>query len=100
MRVVAYSPRPVTWGQTPRILLVSGSFDQMLRVWDAQTGELMPTTEERELTARRRADSAEALLEEAREDLQQECERAEKERKRAELLAEKLRSLGIDPDAA
>ena len=56
--------------------------------------------EERELTARRRADSAEALLEEAREDLQQECERAEKERKRAELLAEKLRSLGIDPDAA
>lgn len=106
-----------------------------LRVWDAQTGELLPSTEEREQAARRRAEAekqraeeekqraetAESLLEEARQELEEECGRAKKERKRAEAastravtaegslseaqqkvqrLAEKLRALGIDPDAA
>jgi Uma2 family endonuclease len=83
-----------------------------LRLWDADTGQLMPSTEEREAAERQRADgekaradTAESLLDDSRRLLQEECERAETERKRAEQaessrqqLAEKLRSLGIDPD--
>lgn len=97
-----------------------------LRVWDGDTGKLMPLSEER-------AETAEALIDESRERLEEETERAESERKRADeaegqvveekrrvedekkradeekrradgadqrlqQLAEKLRALGIDPE--
>lgn len=56
-----------------------------LRWWDSQ-GHLLLTGEERAVQERRRAERAESLVEE--------------ERRRAERLAERLRSLGIDPDEA
>jgi Uma2 family endonuclease len=108
-----------------------GSYQGMdlpwLRVWDAQTGELLPSTEEREQaerqraeTEKQRAETAESLVEDFRQELADECLRTEEERKRAEAadrraetaeeslnaveekmrrLAEKLRAMGIDPDA-
>jgi len=70
-----------------------------VRVWDAATGKMLPSEEER-------AEMAEALLDDARRRLEEECERAENERRRAEnesrraaQLAERLRALGVDPDS-
>lgn len=63
-----------------------------LRAWDTPSGKLLPTPEDR-------ADLAESLLDEARKNLEEECERAENERKKKEKFAEKLRALGVDPDS-
>lgn len=77
-----------------------------LRVWDASTGELLPLAEER-------AALAEEIVDDARQALNEETERAEAEKKRADTaessladaqvrlqhLADKLRALGIDPEA-
>jgi Uma2 family endonuclease len=63
-----------------------------VRLWDAATGWLLPSEEERAVTA-------ESLLDDASQRLEEECERAESERRRATHLAERLRALGIDPDA-
>jgi Uma2 family endonuclease len=85
-----------------------------LRAWDADTGQLLLSAEERALAAKERADTAESLLDDTRQLLQEETERAETERRnaaevqrrledekqRAAKLAERLRALGIDPDAA
>jgi Uma2 family endonuclease len=83
-----------------------------LRVWDAETGEMILLSEER-------AEAAEAIIDETRQLLTEETERAEAERKRAEdekrradevqttltdtqqrlqIMAEKLRALGLDPE--
>jgi len=77
-----------------------------LRAWDAATGQLLPTPEERAAAERKRAEderkraeAAESLLDDARRRLDDECERAEDQRRRADKLAEKLRALGVDPDA-
>jgi len=64
-----------------------------LRAWDATTKQMLPGATER-------AELAEDLLDETRQLLQEETERAENERKRALRLAAKLRALGVDPDAA
>ena len=90
-----------------------------LRFWDSATGEMLRSAEEREAiefrraeTERRRAEEAESIAEFKGRELVEECERAETERKRADetgkqldaerkraaLLAERLRALGIDPD--
>lgn len=85
-----------------------------LRVWDSATGEMIPTEGERMEAERlraeaeqKRAEAAEALVDDFRQEVEQQSERAEKERQRAEQaegraekLAERLRALGIDPDAA
>jgi Uma2 family endonuclease len=78
-----------------------------LRVWDAVSGQMLPSEEERAEAERhkvefqrKRADTAESLLDDTRQMLSEETERAENERKRAEQLAERLRAAGIDPDAA
>jgi Uma2 family endonuclease len=77
-----------------------------LRVWDAATGQVLPSAEERAEAERQRAqaeqqraETAESLLDDARRRLDEECDRAEAERRRAERLAERLRALGVDPDA-
>ena len=84
-----------------------------LRVWDATTGELLPNAEERTQAERQRAEeerqraedaseraeNAEALVDDFRNLAKEESERAEAERRRAEHLAERLRALGLDPDA-
>jgi Uma2 family endonuclease len=62
-----------------------------LRVWDASTAQLLPSEEERAEAERQRAESE-------RQRAEAERQRAEAERQRAIRLAEKLRSLGIDPD--
>jgi hypothetical protein len=61
-----------------------GKQDRWLRWYDA-TGAVIPTGAEQAELERQRAE--------------QERQRAEQERQRAERLAERLRSLGIDPDA-
>jgi Uma2 family endonuclease len=99
-----------------------------LRVWDSASGEMIPTEGERAEAERQRAEAAEGLVDDFRREAEQENERAEKERRRAEhalqqaedekrraedekkfreeadkragKLAERLRSLGVDPDAA
>jgi Uma2 family endonuclease len=71
-----------------------------LRAWDATSGQLLPTPEERAEAERERAETAESLLDDTRRRLDEECERAEGERRRAEKLAERLRAIGIDPDAS
>lgn len=92
-----------------------------LRVWDAVSGQMLPSEEERAEAERqkvefqrKRADTAESLLDDTRQMLSEETERAENERKqaenerkqaenerkRADKLAERLRAAGIDPDAA
>jgi Uma2 family endonuclease len=62
--------------------LWEGEYQQMptrwLRAWDAATGRLLPTEEERAEAAEERAEAAE---------------------ERAAKLAEKLRALGVDPEA-
>lgn len=67
-----------------------------LRVWDAETGEMVLLSEER-------AELAEELIDETRALLTEEAERAEAERKRADAaetslqeLTAKLRALGIE----
>jgi Uma2 family endonuclease len=77
-----------------------------LRVWDATTGLLLPTDSERAEAEQKRAEAeqkraetSESLLDEARDRLEEETERAENERKLKDKLAERLRALGIDPDA-
>ncbi len=70
-----------------------------LRAWDQATGELLPSPEEREERERNRAETAEELLDDARQRLEEETERAETERRRAVRLEEKLRALGFDPNA-
>jgi Uma2 family endonuclease len=69
-----------------------------LRAWDAHTGDMLPLAEER-------AEAAEHLLVDARQDLADETERAETERKRAdeaerkaERLAARLGELGLAPE--
>jgi Uma2 family endonuclease len=71
-----------------------------LRVWDADTGKLLTLAEELAEAEKKRAESAESLLDDFRRQVEEESERAEKERRRAEQLAEKLRAHGIDPDSA
>jgi Uma2 family endonuclease len=93
-----------------------GTFGNMtlgwLRAWDSATGELLPTASERAAAEKERATAAEAGLEETRELLTEQIAETEVERKRADaerkqaeverkqkaLFAEKLRSLGINPD--
>jgi Uma2 family endonuclease len=62
-----------------------------LRVWDSATGKMIHLSEER-------AEAAEALIDDARKMRDEETERAEDARKRADRLAAKLRELGVDPD--
>lgn len=99
-----------------------------MRVWDSAAGEMIPTEGERAEAERQRAEAerqraeaAEGLVDDFRREAEQENERAEEQHKRAEAaeqqaedekrlreeaarraekLAERLRALGIDPDAA
>src|SRR5262249_53601234 len=71
-----------------------------LRGWDAATGQMVPTPGERAQAERGRAEAAESLLDDYCEFVTEAQEQTATERKRAEKFAEKLRSLGVDPDAA
>ncbi|MBY0230843.1 MAG: Uma2 family endonuclease [Gemmataceae bacterium] len=69
-----------------------GAETAWLRAWDAGTGRLLPTSEERAEAERQRADLAERTLESAQAGL-------DAEREKVRLLRERLRAAGIDPDA-
>jgi Uma2 family endonuclease len=73
-----------------------GKYQEMevpwLRVWDSASGKILPTSEEQAEAEKQRADAAEELLDDTRQLLNEEVKRAEK-------LAEKLRELGIEPEA-
>lgn len=80
--------------------------------WVARDGRLIPTGHELALNAqeaaieaeqraedeRQRAEQERQRAEQERERAEREGQRAEQERQRAERLAERLRSLGLDPD--
>jgi Uma2 family endonuclease len=75
-----------------------------LRAWDLD-GNLLPTPEERaEQEAQRAEQEAQRAEQEAQraeqeaQRAEQEAQRADREARRANLMAEKLRELGIDPD--
>ena len=80
--------------------VVAGMDGTWLRAWDAATGLLLPSLEESGAAAAQRAETAEGLVDDLHEMLSEETERAEGERRRAERLAERLRQLGFDPEAA
>jgi hypothetical protein len=68
-----------------------GSVNPFLMVELLSPGNWIPTHEEKELLANRRANLERQRAEMARDD-------ADQERQRADLLAAKLRELGIDVD--
>ncbi|MBT9558287.1 MAG: Uma2 family endonuclease [Myxococcales bacterium] len=84
------------------VTLWTGEWQRMQGTWlrwvDSQ-GNLLPTSEERAEAERERAEAERERAEAERERAEAERERAEAERQRASRLAEKLRALGIDPDA-
>jgi Uma2 family endonuclease len=77
-----------------------------VRFWDADTGKIMLSGEERAIeayaeaqAANRRANEAREATNEAREEAQAANRRANEAEERAQRLAERLRAMGIDPDA-
>ena len=74
--------------------LWQGTYQDIERLWLRwfdHTGQWLPNIAEAVLQERQRA-------EQERQRAEQERQRAEQERQRAERLAERLRSLGVDPD--
>lgn len=72
-----------------------GSFNRVEAIWlrwANKTGELLPTEEEIARQAQQEAQQAQQQAQQAQQQAQQ-------ERQRAELLAERLRQAGIDPDS-
>jgi hypothetical protein len=66
--------------------------------WYDRSGNWIPTLEEKELLANQRADLERQNAERERKIAMEAKEEAERERQRADLLAAKLRELGIDVD--
>ena len=84
----------------------SGIEAPWLRVWDATTGEMMPSLEERAESERKRAeserkraDTAESLADDYRESLNEETERAEAARKEAEAARKEAEAARQKADA-
>lgn len=75
-----------------------GKQDNWLR-WCDGTKKVIPTGAEQADLERQRAEQEHQRAEQEYQRAEQECQRAEQEHQRAERLAERLRSLGIDPDA-
>jgi Uma2 family endonuclease len=76
-----------------------GDYDNpWMRWWDAQ-GNLLLTGKERTALALEQANLERQRAEHEKQRAEQEKQRAEQEKQRAEALAEKLRSLGVDPEA-
>ncbi|MFK0732671.1 MAG: Uma2 family endonuclease [Gloeotrichia echinulata GP01] len=69
-----------------------------LRWWDRE-GNLLLWSSEQAQQERQRAEQERQRAEQERQRAEQERERAEQERERADLLAAKLRELGIDPNS-
>lgn len=79
-----------------------GRYDRLertwMRWWDVVSGQLLPTPEERGDALRMQMEQERQRAEQERQRAEQEHQRAEQERQRAERLAERLRTLGINPD--
>ena len=82
-----------------------GRQESWLRWADFASGELIPTGAEGTIEERQRANQERQRASQERQRasqkaqlLDQERQRADQERRRADSLAEKLRSLGVDPD--
>jgi GAF domain-containing protein len=102
---VRIEPDERGWLWSDRLGLYLGVKDGRLRYFTAE-GLLVPTPEEGEEQERQRAEQEWQRAEQERQRAEQERQRAEQERQRAEqerqradLLAEKLRALGLDPDS-
>jgi Uma2 family endonuclease len=67
--------------------------------WETLDGRLLPTKDEVAEQERERANQAEDRARQERKRARQESKRARQEQERAELLAAKLRELGIDPES-
>ncbi len=76
--------------------------EDLLRVVDPETGRYVPSIEEAARMAREEAERAEREAMRAEQEsrrAEQEHRRAQQESKRADLLAAKLREMGVDPDS-
>ncbi len=83
-----------------RVLELSlGVAEGRLRYFDGD-GVLVPTAAEDAIQERQRAEQEFQRAEQERQRAEDEHRRAEEERQRAGQLAQRLRALGIDPDAA
>lgn len=69
-----------------------------LRWWDTE-GNLLLWSSERAEQERQRAEQERQRAEQERQRAEQERQRAEQESQRADILAARLRELGIDPNA-
>ncbi|AUB34788.1 Endonuclease, Uma2 family [Nostoc flagelliforme CCNUN1] len=69
-----------------------------LRWWDTE-GNLLLWSSEQGQQERQRVQQERQRAEQESQRAEQESQRAEQERQRADILAAKLRELGIDPDA-
>jgi hypothetical protein len=101
----AISPNDRGYLWSEQLGLYLGIFDRKLRYFTAD-GQLVPTPQEAELEQRQAKEQAllekeQAFLEKEQAFLEKEQVFLEKERERQakEKLAQKLRELGIDPDA-
>ena len=66
--------------------------------WCDEKGNLIATPEEKIAQQQRQADLANLRAEQEKQRAEQEKQRAEQEKQRADVLAKKLRSMGVDPD--
>lgn len=104
LRGQIYSRVERPWFQGLGLGLVEwkGEYERLTDTWlrwcDAK-GEVIPTGAERAMSERARAETEKARAETEKVRAEAEKARAESEKARAERLAEKLRALGIDPDA-
>jgi Uma2 family endonuclease len=91
----AIAPNAQGWLWSQELGFYLGVHDEQLRLFHAN-GQIVPLPEE---AATERADQAESQLQQAETQLQQAETQLQQERQKAQALAERLRSLGIDPDA-
>jgi len=94
----AVEPNEHGWRWSHVLGLFLGVEDQTLRFYTAE-GERLPTPEEAAERARQEQAMTQQQLEQARQETDQARQETDQERQRAQRLAERLRALGIDPDA-
>mgnify|MGYP002777071885 CR=1 FL=1 len=95
-----YQEIPLTdegWRWSDELQLFLGIHDRKLRYFSPE-GQLIPTANEVAEQELERAEQEQQRADQERQRAEQERQRADQERQRADQLAERLRSLGINPD--
>jgi hypothetical protein len=93
----AIAPNPQGWRWSEELGLFLGVEANQLRYFTPE-GEIVPTPEESAAQANAQFKQTSAQLEQTSAQLEQERQQREAAQQKAAILAERLRSLGIDPD--